>query len=95
MSRIRMYTKQGCRFSEEARFFLEEKGVPYDEIDITGNAALEREMAEASAGASTTPQIFIDGQHLGGLDDLVEEDHQGHLAVMLANGLDYPGQRLG
>ncbi len=93
MSRIRMYTKQDCPFSEEARFFLEEKGVPYDEVDISEREDLKREMMEATGGETTTPQIFLDGEHIGGFDDLVEEDRLGHLAATLASGLEHaPGR---
>ena len=90
MSRVRMFTREGCRFSEKARMFLEEKGVPYDEIDITADPEQEAAMVEASGGASTTPQIFIDGEHIGGFEDLEEEDRRGRLAAMLADGLSEP-----
>lgn len=83
MRRVRMYTKQGCLFSERARLFLEEKGIPYDEIDITDDPEARAEMVEASAGQDTTPQLFVDGEHLGGLDDLEDEDRQGRLAGLI------------
>jgi glutaredoxin 3 len=91
MSRVRIYTKLGCRFSEEALLFLDEKGIPYDEVDITDDASGEAEMVEAAGGESTTPQIFVDGEHIGGLDELVEEDRKGRLAAILASGLERPG----
>ena len=89
-SRVRIYTKEYCRFSEQARFFLEEKGVPYEEIDITNDEASRAEMVAASGGDTTTPQVFIDGEHIGGLDDLIDEDRRGRLATRLASGLEYP-----
>jgi glutaredoxin 3 len=94
MSRILMYTKLDCPFSEQARFFLEEKGIPFEEVDITGREDLKAEMVDAAGGETTTPQIFLDGQHLGGFDDLVDEDRQGHLAATLASGLDQPPGRI-
>jgi glutaredoxin 3 len=90
MSRIRIYTKQDCPFSEQTRLFLEEKGIPYEEVDITADPGLKAEMVVRS-GASTTPQIFLDGEHVGGFDDLVEEDRLGHLAATMAAGLESPG----
>jgi glutaredoxin 3 len=87
MSRVRIYTKQQCPFSYKARELLEELGVPYDEIDITDDEDRRAEMIEAAGGAKTTPQIFIDGEHIGGLDELVEEHRQGRLAATLASGL--------
>jgi glutaredoxin 3 len=90
MSRVRIFTRQGDRYSEEALTFLDEMGVPYDEIDITEDLAAEEAMAEAAGGAHGTPQIFIDGEYLGGLEELLEEEAQGRLAVRLASGLEMP-----
>jgi glutaredoxin 3 len=87
MYRVRIYTKLQCPFSASARALLEELGVPYDEIDITDDPERRAEMIEAAGGASTTPQIFIDGEHIGGLEELEEENRQGRLAMTLASGL--------
>ena len=95
MSRVVMYTKERCPYSESARIFLDEKGIPYDERDITDNEELRAEMQEAAGGQQTTPQIFIDAEHIGGYDDLVEEDRGGRLAGRLASGLDHPGDPTG
>lgn len=83
-----MYTKQRCPFSAQARLFLDEKGIPYDELDVTEDVELRAEMEHAAGGEQTTPQIFIDGEHIGGFEELVEEDRQGRLAGRLASGLD-------
>jgi glutaredoxin 3 len=90
MSRVHIFTRKGDKYSEEALTFLDETGIPYDEIDITEDLAAEEVMAEAASGAHGTPQIFIDGEHLGGLEELIEEDAQGRLAVRLASGLEAP-----
>jgi glutaredoxin 3 len=87
MSGVRIYTRQGCKSSEKALTFLEEMGIPYDEIDITGDATAEAEMVEADHGAHGTPQIFINGECIGGVDELIQEEEQGRLAVRLASGL--------
>jgi glutaredoxin 3 len=91
MSRVRIYTQRRDHLSEEALFFLDEKGIPYDEVDVTDDPELWDEMFDASGGEETTPQIFIDGQHIGSYDELVDEDRQGHLAAILATGLEQPG----
>jgi glutaredoxin 3 len=90
MTRLRIYTKQHCSFSDQALFFLDEKGIPYEEVDITDDPQRRAEMVEASGGDDATPQIFIDGEHIGGYDDLVMEDRLGHLAATLASGLEQP-----
>ena len=91
MSRVVVYTKEQCPYSDATRIFLDEKGVPYDEVDVTNDPERRAEMEEAAGGETTTPQIFIDGDHVGGHEDLLEEDRQGHLAGRLASGLDRPG----
>jgi glutaredoxin 3 len=90
MSRVRIFTRKGDKYSEKALTFLDEMGIPYDEIDITEDVEAEEAMAEAASGAHGTPQIFIDGDHIGGVDELIEEDNQGRLAMRLASGLEAP-----
>jgi glutaredoxin 3 len=90
MSRVRIFTRKGDKYSEKALTFLDEMGIPYDEIDITEDVAAEEAMAEAASGAHGTPQIFIDGDHIGGIDELIEEDNQGRLAMRLASGIEAP-----
>jgi glutaredoxin 3 len=51
----------------------------------------EAEMVEASGGERSTPQVFIDGEHIGGYEELVEEDEHGRLAMRLASGLAEAG----
>jgi glutaredoxin 3 len=87
MNRVRMFTKRQCGYSLRARLFLEERGIPYDDIDITDDAARRAEMEEAAGGETTTPQIFVGGEHIGGYEDLVEEERAGRLAAMLASGV--------
>ena len=41
-------------------------------------------MAQKAGGRSTVPQIFIDGAHVGGCDDLYALDEAGRLDPMLA-----------
>jgi len=83
MAKVTIYTKEGCPFSTRAIEMLEEKGISYDEISITGSAERRAEMMAASGGHRTTPQILIDGEPLGGADDLEEADRAGRLASML------------
>jgi glutaredoxin 3 len=80
MAKVKVYTKQGCPFSERARDILEEKGIPYDDIDTTDSPELQQEMIAAAGGRYTTPQVFIDGEHIGGADDLEQADRAGRLA---------------
>ncbi len=83
MAEVTIYTRQFCGFCSAAKRLLEAKGVTYNEIDATGNAALRQEMIEKAHGGSTFPQIFIGATHVGGCDDLHALEREGKLDTML------------
>lgn len=70
MANVVMYTKRVCPYCVKAKGLLNSKGVAVKEISIEGNDVLREEMIRLSGGAMTVPQIFIDGYHVGGCDDL-------------------------
>ena len=86
MAEIEIYTTPLCPYCARAKRLLERKGVSYTEIDVSGAAARRQEMTERAGGGHTVPQIFIDGRHVGGSDDLFELDLDGGLDPLL--GLD-------
>lgn len=75
---IKMYTKGYCSFCFAAKNLLAKRGLEYEEISLSNNAAAEREMHELTGGY-TVPQILIDGKAIGGYTDLVEMDMDGDL----------------
>jgi glutaredoxin 3 len=77
-----MYTSVLCGFCAAARALLKKKGITYEEINVTLNAKLRREMVERSE-SHTVPQIFIDGRHIGGYDDIAALDDAGQLDELL------------
>ncbi len=83
MADIEIYTKFLCPYCTRAKALLESKGVSFREIDVTMDAALRRTMMERSNGRSTVPQIFIDGHHVGGSDELAALDARGGLDPLL------------
>ena len=83
MAHTEIYFKDWCPYSRRALALLRHKGVPFDAIDITRDAdELEQEMRERS-GRTSVPQIFIDGHHVGGYDDLAALDQAGGLDPLL------------
>jgi len=82
MSTIEIYTKAYCPYCDSAKALLQKKGVSYREFDITANAALRQEM-QTRSGRVTVPQIFIDGLHIGGSDDLAASEASGALDTLL------------
>ncbi len=84
MPKIEIYTQPYCGFCARALRLLIEKGVAFTEISAP-HGSPERETAIFRAnGRSTMPQIFIDGAHIGGCDDLVALDRSGRLDPLLA-----------
>lgn len=77
-----MYTRAFCAYCAAARRLFDEKQVVYEEIDITMDAGLRREVAERS-GQSTVPQIFVGARHIGGYDELSQLDREGKLDALL------------
>jgi glutaredoxin 3 len=83
-ARVRMYTTAVCPYCIRAKQLLAGRGVSsIEEIRIDEDAAA-RETMMVETGRRTVPQIFIDGRHIGGCDDLVALDRQGALAPLLA-----------
>ncbi|NIJ19126.1 glutaredoxin 3 [Sphingomonas naasensis] len=84
MAKVEIYTKAFCPYCYRAKALLDSKGVEYEEIDITMGGPRRPEMIQRANGRTTVPQIFIDGKHVGGSDDLAELDRQGGLDPLLA-----------
>ncbi len=83
MATVEIYTKFLCPYCTRAKSLLRAHGATFDEHDITMGGPRRREMIERSGGRTTVPQIFIDGHHIGGSDDLAALDRAGGLAPLL------------
>lgn len=77
-----MYSTPWCPYCMQAKILLGQKGVDYDDVDVSGDPELRREMTERSGG-TTVPQIFIDETPIGGCDDLYALDKAGKLDALL------------
>ena len=84
MPPVTIYTKAWCPYCSAAKDLLARKGVPFEEIEITGKSDLRTEMMNRSGGRATVPQIFIGDRHVGGCDDLHALDRKGELDRALA-----------
>ena len=84
MSTVEIYTKATCGFCHMAKRLLSAKGISFAEVDILKQPKRRPEMIQRANGRSTVPQIFIDGKHIGGCDDLMALDRNGKLDAMLA-----------
>jgi len=80
---VKMYTRKWCGYCTAAERLLATKGVAFEEIDVTGNASQRAWLREAT-GQHTVPQIFINGESIGGYDELRDLERHGDLDRMLA-----------
>lgn len=84
MANVEIYTKAWCGYCARAKRLLDSKGVDYQDYDITMGGPKREEMLERVPDRTTVPQIFIDGRHIGGSDDLMQLDREGKLDELLA-----------
>jgi glutaredoxin 3 len=82
MPDVEIYTQPWCPYCTRALKLLDAKGVAYREIDAPSGTPARAESLLRS-GRTSVPQIFIDGQHIGGCDDLMAMDRAGKLDPLL------------
>jgi glutaredoxin 3 len=83
MPKIEIYTQDWCPFCARAKQMFDQRGVAYTEIDAPNGSEARVEAGRRSGGRTSVPQIFIDGAHIGGCDDLVALDRAGKLDPLL------------
>lgn len=83
MPRTEIFFKSWCPYSRRALALLERKGVDFRAIDLTHGADEQEAEMQKRSGRTTVPQIFVDGQHLGGYDDIAALDAAGQLDPLL------------
>ncbi|MBO9099945.1 MULTISPECIES: glutaredoxin 3 [unclassified Rhizobium] len=84
MASVVIYTREFCGYCAKAKSLLGAKGVAFVEHNATYSPEMREEMIAKSNGGTTFPQIFIDGLHVGGCDDLHALDRAGKLDPLLA-----------
>jgi glutaredoxin 3 len=85
MPRVEVYTTPFCSFCVQAKRLLEARGIPYEEFDVADDDAL-RDAIVRRSGRQTVPQIFVDGESIGGFEELAALDARGELAGLVASG---------
>ena len=76
---VKIYSTAICPYCERAKMLLKKRNIKYTEFKIDEDVKLFEEMLALSNGRRSVPQIFIDDQHIGGYDDLVDFDLDGGL----------------
>ena len=82
MKPVKIYTTQFCGFCTRAKQLLGSEGIPYEEVDVTGDDAQRAELVQRS-GQRTVPQIWIGETHVGGYTDLARLKAEGKLPTLL------------
>ena len=83
MASVELYSTAICPYCVAAKTLLKQRGLNYTEIRVDTDPARRDEMLSRAAGRRSVPQIFINGIHIGGFDDLVVADRSGRLAEII------------
>lgn len=86
MTTVELYSTAVCPYCVAAKNLLKQKGYDYEEIRIDKDPARRDEMLSRSGGMRSVPQIFVNGVHVGGFDELVAIDRSGKLAEFAKAG---------
>jgi glutaredoxin 3 len=81
---VEVYVKTTCPYCWRAKHLLDSKGVDYKEIAIDFGGPDRQAMIQRANGRTTVPQIFVDGRHVGGCDDLMALERAGRLDELIA-----------
>jgi glutaredoxin 3 len=84
MAKVEIYTTNICPYCIRAKNLLNAKDVDFIEHDLTGDDEGREALLKKSNGMRTVPQIFINGQHIGGCDNLYELEGKGELDRLLS-----------
>lgn len=83
MKPVTVYTTDMCPYCRSAKALLDRRGVSYEEINLSRDPDSRQELAEIT-GMITFPQIVVDGESIGGFQELLAADRAGHLTELLA-----------
>ena len=82
MTRLTVYTTEPCGYCRTAKALLERRGIPYDEVNLSKDCEGRAELV-ALTGMMTFPQVLVDGEPLGGFQELAAADRDGRLERLL------------
>lgn len=86
-SAVRIYTTTTCGYCVAAKRLLGARGVPYEEVDVSGDSGARQWLREVTR-RPTVPQIFVHDRAIGGYQELAALDRSGELRCLLAEGVD-------
>lgn len=82
MPKVEIFTGPNCGYCETAKALLREHGLAFDEIDLAASPANMADFKARLPRVKSIPQIFVDGTHIGGLEDLRLQLADGRIGEM-------------
>lgn len=83
VGQVVIYTTRYCTYCVQAKRLLQQKGVAFEEIDVSNNPELRRRMVEKAGGRMTVPQIFVNDAWIGDCDGIYALERAGKLDPLL------------
>jgi glutaredoxin 3 len=80
-TRITVYTTEPCGYCRTAKALLDRRGIPYEEINLAKDSGGRAKLVEVT-GMMTFPQVIVDGEPIGGFQELAAADRAGRLAEL-------------
>jgi glutaredoxin 3 len=81
---VTLFSTDSCTFCVHAKSLLTKRGVPFEEVNLGKHPQLQEELASVT-GLTSFPQILVDLEPLGGLNELRAADRDGTLASWIAD----------
>jgi len=76
---VTLYTAAYCGYCTSAKRLLGRLGIPYEEVDLSNDHALRMRLSDENDGYRTVPMIYLEGQFIGGFDELAALERKGRL----------------
>jgi glutaredoxin 3 len=81
VERVTIYTTEPCGFCRTAKSLLEKRGIPFSEVNLAKDPSGRADLVRHT-GMMTFPQVVIDGESIGGFQELVQADKTGRLVEL-------------
>jgi glutaredoxin 3 len=82
-NRVTIYTTEPCGYCRTAKALLDKRGIAYEEINLARDPEGRAELVRLT-GMMTFPQVMIDGESIGGYQELAQADRAGRLEALVA-----------
>jgi glutaredoxin 3 len=85
-SRVLVYSTSYCGYCRQAEALLRREGIAFEAVDVTNDPEARADLIERAQGRRTVPVIFIDGEPIGGYQELAALSRAGELKHLSIEG---------